>query len=260
MCRQMSDDPARDIEGEIGGDIDPGTRRRLESVATATIAGVLQKRGVRTTFLSGVAPIKPGQRMVGRARTLRFLPMREDLLDTYAARINVQRTAIESLRPGEVLVIEARNEPDAGTIGDIFAMRAIKLGAVGVVTDGAVRDTPALRQMGIAVYHRASHGATYRRLHMPVDQQIPIACAGVTVVPGDVMVGDDEGVVVVPAALVDEVAAEAAQQELEETWAMERVAAGDGTDGAFPITPARRPEFEAWLAARPGSSGAEERP
>ena len=117
-------------------------------------------------------------------------------------------------------MIDARNEIEAGTIGDIFAMRATQLGAVGVVTDGAVRDTPALREMGIPVYHRASHGATYRRLHMPVDQQVPIACAGVTVVPGDVIVGDEEGVVVVPAAIVDEVAAEAAQQELEEEWAM----------------------------------------
>ena len=128
--------------------IDPTTLQRLQVVATATLAGVLQKHGVRTTFLSGLGPIKPGQRMVGRARTLRFLPMREDLLETYAPRLNMQRAAIESLQPGEVLVIEARNETEAGTIGDIFAMRAIQLGAVGVVTDGAVRDTPALRAHG----------------------------------------------------------------------------------------------------------------
>jgi 5-oxopent-3-ene-1,2,5-tricarboxylate decarboxylase / 2-hydroxyhepta-2,4-diene-1,7-dioate isomerase len=232
------------------GSIDPGTRRMLESVSTATIAGVLQKRGIRTTFMSGLVPIKPGQRMVGRARTLRFVPMREDLIETYAPRLNMQRAAIESLQPGEVLVIDARNETEAGTIGDIFAVRAITLGAVGIVTDGAVRDTPALRDLGIAVYHRASHGATYRRMHMPVEQQVPVACAGVTVVPGDVIVGDGEGVVVVPAALVDAIAAESAQQELEEEWGMERVAAGDSTDGAFPITAARRAEFEAWVAAR----------
>ena len=235
-------------------DLDPETRAHLEAVATATLAGVMQKRGVRTTFLSGLAPIKPGQRMVGRARTLRFVPIREDLIETYAPRLNTQRAAIEALQSGEVLVIDARNETDAGTIGDIFAMRAIQLGAVGIVTDGAVRDTPALRAMGIPVYHRASHGATYRRLHMPVDQQVPIACAGVTVVPGDVIVGDEEGVVVVPAAMVDEVAAEAAQQELEEEWGMSRVEAGESTDGAFPITPARRPEFEAWVAERQGDS------
>jgi len=238
----MSDDRASDL--------DTDTRRRLESVATATLAAALQKRGVRTTFLSGLAPIKPGQRMVGRARTLRFVPIREDLVETYAPRLNAQRAAIESLQPGEVLVIDARNDTEAGTIGDIFAARAIQLGAVGIVTDGAVRDAAALSRLDIAVYNRASHGATFRRMHMPVDQQVPIACAGVTVVPGDVIVGDEDGVVVVPAALARDVAAEAEQQELEEQWGMERVAAGESTDGAFPITPARRPEFEAWAAAR----------
>ena len=259
-ARRMNDDvpvTSPDTSTTTGawpsGVIAPATLERLQGVATATLAGVLQKHGVRTTFLSGLGPIKPGQRMVGRARTLRFLPMREDLLETYAPRLNMQRAAIESLQPGEVLVIEARNETEAGTIGDIFAMRAIQLGAVGVVTDGAVRDTPALRDMAIPVYHRASHGGTYRRLHMPVDQQIPIACAGVTVIPGDVIVGDEEGVVVVPAAMVDEIAAEAAQLDLEEAWGFERVAAGESTDGAFPITPARRAEFEAWAAEKAGN-------
>jgi regulator of RNase E activity RraA len=242
MFEQMSDDRVPDLDAD--------TRRRLESVATATLAAVLQKRGVRTTFLSGLAPLKPGQRMVGRARTLRFVPIREDLVETYAPRLNTQRAAIESLQPGEVLVIDARNDTEAGTIGDIFAARAIQLGAVGIVTDGAVRDAAALCRLDIAVYNRAAHGATFRRMHMPVDQQVPIACAGVTVVPGDVIVGDEDGVVVVPAALAHDVAADAEQQELEEQWGMERVAAGESTDGAFPITPARRPEFEAWAATR----------
>jgi len=232
--------------------IDEATHERLGNVATATITAVLQKRGIRSTFMSGLLPIKPGQRMVGEARTLRFLPIREDLIDTYAPRLNTQRAAIEALQPGEVLVIDARDETDAGTIGDIFAMRAIQLRAAGIVTDGAVRDTPALREMNIATYHRASHGGTFRRLHMPVDQQVPIACAGVTVIPGDVIVGDGEGVVVIPAAIVDEVAAEATQQELEESWGMERVAAGESTDGTFPITSDRRPDFETWLAQRDG--------
>jgi regulator of RNase E activity RraA len=230
------------------------TRERLRSVATATLTGVLQKHGIRNTFLSGVRPIRPGQRMLGRAHTLRYVPMREDLIPVYGTRLNAQRAAVEALRPGEVLVIEARNEPDAGTIGDIYAMRASALGATGIVTDGAVRDTPTLRDMQIPVYHRSSHASTYRRMHLPLDHDVPIACAGVTVMPGDVLVGDDEGVVVVPAALVDEVALEASEQELAEEWGMERVAAGESTDGAFPITPERHPEFVAWLAEREGRS------
>ena len=226
------------------------TRDRLTSVATATLAGVLHKRGIRSSFLTGLAPLASGRRMIGIARTLRYLPMREDLIPVYAGRVNAQRDAVESLQPGEVLVISARDVPDAGTIGDIYAMRATTLGAVGVVTDGATRDTPALAAMDIPVYHRAAHGSTYRRHHMPVDQQVPIACAGVTVLPGDVMVGDDEGVVCIPAALVDEVAAEAAEQELAEEWGLEQVAAGQSTDGTFPITDDRRPEYEAWRAGR----------
>jgi 5-oxopent-3-ene-1,2,5-tricarboxylate decarboxylase/2-hydroxyhepta-2,4-diene-1,7-dioate isomerase len=226
------------------------TKQRLASVATATLAGVLHRRGIRSSFLTGLAPLAPGRAMVGIARTLRYLPMREDLIPVYATRTNAQRDAVESLQPGEVLVISARDVPDAGTIGDIYAMRATMLGAVGVVTDGATRDTPALAAMDIPVYHRAAHGSTYRRHHMPVDQQVPIACAGVTVLPGDVMVGDDEGVVCIPAALVDEVAAEAAEQELAEEWALQQVAAGRSTDGTFPITDDRRPEYEAWRAAR----------
>jgi 5-oxopent-3-ene-1,2,5-tricarboxylate decarboxylase / 2-hydroxyhepta-2,4-diene-1,7-dioate isomerase len=226
------------------------TRGRLASVSTATLAGVLHQQGVRSSFLSGIRPVRPGRQMIGVARTLRYLPMREDLIPTYATRTNAQREAVESLQPGEVLMIDARDVPDAGTIGDIYAMRARRLGAVGIVTDGATRDTPALAEMDIPVYHRAAHASTYRRHHMPVDHQVPIACAGVTVIPGDVVVGDDEGVVVIPRAMVDEVAVTAAEQELAEEWGFERVAAGESTDGTFPITPDRRPEFEAWLARR----------
>jgi len=240
---------------DMSGELTATTRARLETVSTATLAGVLQKRGIRSAFLSGLARINPGRRMVGVAHTLRYLPVREDLIPTYASRANAQREAVESLLPGEVLVIGARDVPDAGTIGDIYAMRASVLGAVGIVTDGATRDTSALAAMEIPVYQLASHGSTYRRQHMPIDHQVPIACAGVTVLPGDIVVGDDDGVVIVPAALVDEVAEEASDQELAEQWGLERVAAGDSTDGTFPITPDRRAEFEEWLAQRPEEQG-----
>lgn len=228
----------------------PELRANLAGVSAATLTHQLQRRGIRSTFLSGLKPIKDGQRMVGVAHTLRYVPLREDLQATYTAGQNAQRRAIESLVSDEVLVIEARGEPDAGTIGDIFALRAMRRGAAGVVTDGALRDTPAIRQLDLPVYHRSSHAATFGRLHMPLEHQIPIACAGVTVLPGDVVVGDGEGVVVIPVALAEEVARDAVQQELEEEWAIERVAAGESTDGVFPIAKSRRAEFEAWRAAR----------
>jgi regulator of RNase E activity RraA len=225
-------------------------RAQLEAVSTATLTHQLQRRGLRSTFLSGLRPVRPGQRMLGVAHTLRYLPMREDLQDQLVAGQNAQRRAVESIAPGEVLVIDARGEPDAGTIGDIFVLRALRRGAAGVVTDGALRDTPAIAATDLPVYHQSSHAATYGRLHMPLEHQVPIACAGVTVMPGDVLVGDGEGVVVVPAAMVGQVAADAHQQELEETWSIERVDAGESTTGVFPLSAERRPEFEAWLAAR----------
>ena len=125
--------------------LDDALRERLACVSTATLTHQLQRRGIRNTFLSGLQPIKDGQRMVGLAHTLRYVPLREDLQPLLGGGQNAQRRAIEGLAAGEVLVIEARGEPDAGTIGDIFVSRAIVLGAAGVVTDGAFRDTPAIR-------------------------------------------------------------------------------------------------------------------
>ena len=136
------------------------------------------------------------------------------------------------------------------TIADIFATRAFSLGARGIVTDGALRDTPAIADIGEPVYHFASHGATLGRKHMPFSHDEPITCAGVFVVPGDVVVGDGEGVVVIPIALVEEVVRDALVQEEKEDFALERVAAGESTLGLFPLSEERTPEFEAWRAAR----------
>ncbi|MBX9609214.1 MAG: hypothetical protein K2Y51_23585 [Gammaproteobacteria bacterium] len=222
----------------------------LNSVATSTLTHQLQQRGIRNAFLSGLKPLHPGLRMVGRARTLRYVALREDVQAQYASGLNAQRRVVESMRPGEVLVIEARGVPDAATIGDIYATRAFKLGATGIVTDGALRDTPAIVDMHMPVYHLASHGATYGRQHMPFSVDEPITCAGVFVVPGDVIVGDGEGAVVIPQALVDEVLRDALAQEERERFALERVSAGEPTIGLFPLSKERTPEFEQWRAAQ----------
>ena len=226
------------------------TKALLGGVATATLTAQLQRRGIRSTFFTGLAPIKPGQRMVGTAKTLRYVPMREDLVPVLQAGVNAQRRAVESIQPGEILVIEARNSPEAGTIGDVLSMRALARGAVGVITDGCVRDSAAVGRLGIAVYLRAAHAATLSRDHLPLDIDVPIACAGVLVMPGDVIVGDDDGAMLIPAALVEEVARDAAEQELRDAWSFERVAAGDSTIGVFPIAADRMHEYEAWKAAR----------
>jgi regulator of RNase E activity RraA len=222
----------------------------LKSISTATLTHQLQMRGIRSTFLSGLRPLHPELRMVGQARTLRYVAVREDLQQQYGAGMNAQRRAVESMKPGDVLVIEARGIPDAATIGDIFATRAFKLGATGIVTDGALRDTPAIAELGRPVYHLASHGATLGRQHMPFSIDEPVTCAGVFVMPGDVIVGDGEGVVVIPIALAEDVVRDALVQEERERFAIELVAAGESTVGLFPLSKERMPEFEKWAAAQ----------
>lgn len=227
----------------------PQIEASINTLATATLTHQLQMRGIRSTFLSGLKPLHPGKRMVGRARTLRYVALREDLQRQYAGGINAQKRVVEAMEPGDVLVVEARGVPDAATIGDIFATRLFSLGGRGIVTDGGLRDTPAIAEIGEPVYHFSSHGATLGRMHMPFSHDEPITCAGVFVVPGDVIVGDGEGVVVIPAALVEEVVRDALVQEEKENFALERVAAGESTIGLFPLSKERTPDFEAWRAA-----------
>ena len=227
-------------------------RAKLNRVATATLTGQLQSRGIRSTFLSGLKPTRPELRMLGYALTLRYVPLREDLRPQMAGGMNPQRSASEYCGPDEIIVMEARGVADAGTIGDIFALRAQRRGAAGVITDGALRDTPAIKEMDFPVYHQSSHASTWGRHHMPLACNVPIACAGVTIMPGDILVGDGEGVVVVPPALVEEIAEAAATQELEEEFALHCVDRGESTVGVFPLSKERRGDFEAWLAAKNG--------
>ena len=137
--------------------------------------------------------------MAGYARTVRYLPLREDLSAAQGA-MNAQKRAIEEIRPGEILVIEARGDSTAGTIGDILALRAQVRGAAGIVTDGAIRDSVALAGLRIPVYHAAVHPAVLGRRHIPWESRVTVACAGVTIQPGDLLVGDADGVVVLPPA------------------------------------------------------------
>ena len=222
----------------------------LREVATATLTTQLQRRGIRSPFIGGLRATRPDLRMVGFAHTVRYVPVREDVVEAHTNELNAQKRAIESISPGEVLVIEARNEPGAGTIGDILATRALRRGAAGIVTDGGLRDSPAVGALDIPTYYRAPHGSVLGLLHYPLETNVPVACGGVLVMPGDVIVGDAEGVVVVPAQLADEVARDAAEQELQEQFAFERVDAGESTVGLFPLSDERRPEYEAWKRAR----------
>ncbi len=222
-------------------------------MSTATLTSQLRRHGIRNTFLGGLRPTRPDLRLLGYAHTLRYVPLREDITDS--GELNAQKRAVESIGPDDVLVIDARGEAGAGTIGDILAARVLARGGAGIVTDGGLRDSPAVTGLEIPTYYRAPHANVLGLLHHPLESNVPIACAGTLVVPGDVLVGDAEGVVVLPAALAEQVARDALAQELREEWALERVQAGDSTVGTFPLADDRRAEFEAWLAARNREQG-----
>lgn len=233
------------------------TRSALGTVSVDTVVHQLQKRGITNSYLSGLGPLRPGQRMLGYARTLRFVPLREDVQREFTAGLNAQRIAVEQAQKDDVLVIEARGVPDAGTIGDLLALRLAHRGATGIVTDGAIRDSAAIAQLDLPCYNSSIHGATFGRRHMPFEANRPIACAGVLVMPDDIMIGDDGGCAVIPAALAADVARDAREQELEEAWAAERIALGEDTLSTFPVPASRRAEFSAWRQSRSADGGSE---
>jgi 2-keto-4-pentenoate hydratase/2-oxohepta-3-ene-1,7-dioic acid hydratase in catechol pathway/regulator of RNase E activity RraA len=252
---RMSDE-ARDAA--FGSNGQPGrvpalsaqTLAELGQVSTATLAYQLRRRGLNGFTMDGLRSTRPDQRMVGFARTLRYLPLREDLSARYGSGMNAQKQTIEQIRPGEVLVIDARREGTAGTIGDILALRAQARGAVGIVTDGAIRDAARLAALDIPTYHAAVHPAVLGRRHVPWESGVTVACAGVTVQPGDLVVGDSDGVVVLPPGIAAEVLADASEQEREEEFIADRVAAGEQIDGLYPLGEQWRPAYEVWLAER----------
>jgi regulator of RNase E activity RraA len=229
-------------------ELTPEALDKLSRASTATVTTQLLRRGYRSTFIQGLRPTRPDLRLVGYAFTLRYVPAREDVAfnATFDNQTDVQRLAIESVGPGDVLVIDGRSSLGAATLGDILATRAASRGAAGIVTDGCLRDSPGFTDIGLPVYFRAPHASVRSIAHHPVDMNLPIGCGGVLVVPGDVIVGDAEGVAVIPAALAEEVAHDAWEQELVETWALERVRAGEELEGVYPIDEARKAEYAEW--------------
>jgi 5-oxopent-3-ene-1,2,5-tricarboxylate decarboxylase / 2-hydroxyhepta-2,4-diene-1,7-dioate isomerase len=219
----------------------------VQAVSVATLASQLKKRGYDSVTLDGLRSTRPDATMVGFARTVRYVPYREDLFKARGGGFNAQKQAIEQVRPGEILVIEARGDPTAGTVGDILALRAQVRGAAGIVTDGAIRDATALAELAIPVYHGAVHPAVLGRRHVPWETNVTVACAGVTIQPGDILAGDADGVIVIPRDLAREVAADAAEQERQEAFIAERVAAGESVDGLYPLGAKWRPAYESWL-------------
>lgn len=225
------------------------TRGKLAAVTTATLTTGLLKRGFRNAWMQNVQPVTSGlPPMVGPAFTLRYIPAREDIdvLDAYADPDHPQRKAIETCPPGHVLVIDARKEARAATAGDLLITRLMVRGAAGIVTDGGFRDTPAIARLGFPAYHQRPSAPTGPILHHAADLQQPIGCGDVAVYPGDIVVGDAEGVVVLPAHLADELAAEGWEMTAYEDFVEAKLKEGRGLPGLYPASAASRAEFALW--------------
>ena len=228
-------------------------RAKLLTVSTATLTTVLFKRGFRNTFIGGIHPLNPqAARMAGPAYTLRYIPSREDIdhLGVFEDRSHPQRKGMEECPPGSVMVIDSRRDSAAASAGDILLTRLWKRGAAGIVTDGGFRDSPDIARLPFPAYHAAPSAPTNLIRHHAADLNVPIGCGGVPVYPGDIAVGDGEGVVIIPRAIAVEVADEAVEQTAFETYVQERVMAGDGLFGLYPPSPEAREAYRLWRSGK----------
>ena len=230
------------------------TRDKLKTVSTATLCTALFKRGFRNQYIQDVRPLNPAAGpMVGEAFTLRYIPAREDLnpITVFQDRSHPQRKAVEECPPGAVFVIDSRKDARAASAGSILVTRLMKRGVAGVVTDGGFRDSPEIARLAIPAYHHRPSAPTNLTHHQAMDINVPIGCGDVPVFPGDIVVGDAEGVVVIPAALADEIAAEAVEMTAFEDFVTEEVGKGRSILGLYPATEERtKADFAAWRKAK----------
>ena len=212
-------------------------REALARVGTSTLTGVLNRRGLRSMTLFDVWPLRPEQPpMVGIAYTMRFIPSREDMDGpTSTSRSRIQPQAMEECPPGHVLMIDSRGDSRAASAGDLYVGRLKARGAAGIVTDGGFRDTNGIARTGLPAYHRRPSSPPSPIAHRPVDLQLPIACGGVAVYPGDIVVGDRDAVLVIPSDIVEAVAEEAVKNYEYEEFAEHEVARGRSLKGLFPV-------------------------
>ncbi len=216
------------------------TRDKLRGVSTATLASALFKRGLRNQMIQDVRPLSgpKGGSMVGEAYTLRYMPAREDLnpMTVFRDHSHPQRKAVEECPPGAVLVMDSRKDPRAASAGGILVTRLMMRGVAGVVTDGGFRDSSEIAMLDMPSYHNRPSAPTNLTLHQAIDINVPIGCGDAPVFPGDVIVGDADGVIVVPAEIADEIADEAVEMTAYEDFVTERVRAGQATLGLYPPT------------------------
>jgi regulator of RNase E activity RraA len=218
---------------------------QLRHCSVATVTHWLDQRGYRNAFMAGLQCVRPDLRMVGRARTMRVVPFRPDLAELYPDRDeNPHRKAVDNIGAGEVLVIDAHGNPDGGILGDIMTARLAARGAAGLVVDGSLRDVWQIKELTLPVYVHHIHAAAIRRAGAAVEMDGVVTCAGVAVRPGDYVLGDPDGAVVIPAALAAEAAAFASEHDAMEEYIRAQVLAGAPLAEAYPPTAAFRAEYD----------------
>ena len=232
-------------------------REALAKVGTSTLTGVLNRRGLRSMTLYDVWPMRPEQpRMVGLAFTMRFIPSREDMDGpTSSNRSMIQPQAMEECPPGYVLMIDSRGDSRAASAGDLYVGRLKARGAAGIVTDGGFRDTDGVFKTGLPAYHRRPSSPPSPIAHRPIDLNLPIACGGVAVYPGDVIVADSDGAIVVPRHLADEVARDSFEQERLEKFVAIRVGQGKPIKGTYPPNDETKKLYQDWIKAGEPAGG-----
>jgi regulator of RNase E activity RraA len=215
------------------------TRQKLKQVSVATLCTALYKRGLRNQFIQDVHPLNPAHgNMVGEAFTLRYMPAREDLnpLSVFQDRAHPQRKAVEDCPPDAVMVIDSRKDPRAASAGSILVTRLMVRGCAGIVTDGGFRDAPEIAALAIPAYHNRPSAPTNLTRHQAIDINVPIGCGDAPVFPGDIIVGDAEGVVVIPHEIADDIAQEAVEMTAFEDFVTEQVKGGRSILGLYPAT------------------------
>ncbi|MET0871841.1 MAG: fumarylacetoacetate hydrolase family protein [Paeniglutamicibacter terrestris] len=223
-------------------------KAKLLSVATATISGALRKRGLNNVSVDGLQATKGMKKVIGTARTLRYVPNREDLFKTHGGGYNAQKRVIDDIGPGEILVMEARGEKGSGTLGDILAMRTQVRGAEAIITDGGVRDLDAVAALDIPTFHNGAHPAVLGRKHVPWDTDVAVGCGGTTIVPGDIVIADADGILVIPPHLAAEIADEVVESERQDTFVFLNVKNGHQIKGLFPMNADWKAKYNAWVA------------
>lgn len=230
-----------------------GNRARLARVSTATLSTALFKRGLRNMFIQDVRPVGTRtENMVGEAFTLRYMPSREDLdnIEVFMDPDHPQRKAVEDCPPGHVMVIDSRKDARAASAGSILITRLMKRGVSGIVTDGGFRDSPAIAALPFAAYHNRPSAPTNLTRHRAVDINVPIGCGDAPVFPGDIVVGDGEGVIIIPAHMANDIAEEAHEMTAFEDFVEEEVMKGETIVGLYPATKEEtRIKFQAWRQA-----------